>query len=165
MKPELNRLYCAEDLDPSWLWVFGSRFYQFPVPTETVVLEPRHVTPIMGRVWLGTGFYLYDDEIMGSDELRERAIEKTGKFGGTSAGDSLYLSEVYAEQGSDGHTDYNLVGYRFVTASVAGPKLENATFAPADEWRKASRPTGFMFSEWHDDDYDRRREAYDRRRR
>jgi len=156
-KPELNRLYRMDEMEPEWIReVLTGQFHQLPIPTEMVVLEARLVTPDMGRVWIHTGLHFWDGRVMEYSEVRDISIERTGTFGGSSVAASVYCTEVYHDTGDDGHIDYRLSGFRFLTDEDAGPKLEYVTWKRDDEYRRTVRPTGAMFEGWCDDDYERR---------
>lgn len=86
---------------PPFLWhAFTREFKQFPIPTEMIICEVGVATPKFGRAF-ETDFRVHRS---GGDEGCK-----------WSASVSLWLEEVYYDNGDDGHTDFDVVGYRIKT--------------------------------------------------
>lgn len=111
--PELWKVY-----DHQFPGKHMGHFRQFDVPTEVVVRGTELVTPTQGRVWLS------DFKIRPDGTICHYRAANDG------LGTWLECIEVFEDRGDDGHTEYALVGYRYVPAGSdpwdVGPDVENA---------------------------------------
>lgn len=101
--------------DGIWARFFANECYWLDtfLPTAIVTRTPCIATPQKGRVF-DTGLYEYKGDLFDSKGIAA-AIKKDGlPFQGLSWCNSIFLVEVYCNHGSDGHTDFRLIGYRFV---------------------------------------------------
>ncbi len=95
---------------PAELQNNGWNVYTFDVPTEFVAHKAQLFVPKQGRVWevelrLYCGFYLPWDLIETRPMVKQdRPWEHT----------SAYVTERWENHGSDGHTDFRLVGYALI---------------------------------------------------
>jgi len=114
--PELNRSYSTKEICLGYSDILTRRFIQIPLPTEVVVCEPRHVTPLMARIFR-TSFHLYLGNVCLNDEIQVDIINRFGKFEGFFKYGSreVFLAEQWLDEGDDGHTDPYMNGYRFIT--------------------------------------------------
>lgn len=96
---------------------------EVPVPTEMVISQAGFYSPKMARVW-NAYMYYYDGQIMTYQELYKAVVAKTGNFPGTSHFPHVLLVEVWDNQGDDGHTEFGLVGWRFVTDETLEKDIE-----------------------------------------
>ena len=87
----------------------------FYLPTEVVVTEPGIVTPQVGR------YYETDHYLRGTDILTYLQLCKLPGFNGTRLETEIFLYEVWADYGSDGHTNYELRGWALVTEKREDP--------------------------------------------
>lgn len=106
--PKLNRFVPLEEfqltgpVDPvTELWL----------PTERVVLEPGIVTPRCARVY-STEWLVVDSTVMTWRQAQQTIPGYTGS-GGYPA---VNCWEVWIDTGMDGHTDYRLVGYVWLSS-------------------------------------------------
>jgi len=99
--------------------------YTIYIPTEIVINKPQIVAPIQVARVFDSGLFLTDaDEQLTYDELVQRQIKKTGGFEGTRTSNPIYLVEIWADYGSDGHTEYKFFGWRFVPKSVLNEDIK-----------------------------------------
>jgi len=127
---QIGRLYALADFRADWaanFWRFGPRFC---LPTEAVVRGrgPHVVVPNEARTFT-TSFQLYLGRFpMTQDQLRVRGARQ-GRDLLVPWPEWVYMVEVWTNCGSDGHTEYELVGYRFVPESDLN-KLDPRTEMP-----------------------------------
>ena len=110
----LGFLVTPEDLGKENLLQFlRYRFSEFHIPTEFVIFEPNeNPVPKTGRIYK-TDLYCFKNQIMNYETFKKHPDYK-GTGTGDNNADKIYLKEVWYNQGSDGHTEYMLVGYCFV---------------------------------------------------
>jgi hypothetical protein len=89
-------------LAPPPEWFLKSDIHYFPIPTEFVITTPQAIAPKQGRFYK-LDLYVRGENLIPYDELRLHA-----DFHGTSHEKQVYLYEVWADWGSDGHVDYSL---------------------------------------------------------
>jgi len=130
------------EFDARWAMFFSceERHHDTYLPTEMVVSKPERVEPRRGRVF-STDMLFYKGEAVSSGWLHDYKRRQGESFEGTFNYEGVVLVEVYGDSGDDGHTDYNLVGYRFV-----GTKALEAR----DEWRGAM---AVMLQGWNENDF------------
>lgn len=123
----IGRFIPLHEFDPAWAMFFSCelRHYDTFLPTEIVVRAPELVQPRRGRIF-STEMYLYGDKPVDSNWLSDHCSRLGERFDGTASYEAVVLVEVYSNHGDDGHTNYELVGYRFV-----GEKALEAR----NEWR------------------------------
>ncbi len=81
----------------------------FHVPTEAVVREPEQIAPAVGRTY-ATNFFLKDRRIVQYAQLCRRK-----DFVGTMCEKELFLVELFADRGEDGHVAYEIEGHALMT--------------------------------------------------
>jgi len=78
------------------------------VPTEVVVDKPQLVVPMARREYK-TNLYILKDKVVDYGTMYA-----TPGFKGTMHHPEVVLQEVWENWGDDGHTDYKLIGYKFI---------------------------------------------------
>ena len=83
-------------------------FSNFPIPYEQVVYGDKVIgRRIEGRIYK-TSYYRIDDQILKYEDL----VKLRGPlFRGTYNEEEISIVEVFSDYGSDGHTEYSLIGY------------------------------------------------------
>lgn len=126
--PKLSRLY--RELDPTWSSLLVGVPMQYYVPTETVVYKPGFFVPQVARAYSTHWFVDQVDpdrdpifgpsglELLTYEELRNKP-RKRG-FHGTADFPRVWMCEVWTDTGLDGHTDWHLIGWRFVQQPELG---------------------------------------------
>lgn len=104
--PKLGQIY--KTLEAEWQSWLRWRVAEYAIPTEYVIYEPQLVAPRLGRAF-NTELYLKNHKPVGYDEL-----SADPSFVGTYREVSIVLVEVWTNRGSDGHVDWEQVGWRFV---------------------------------------------------
>ena len=97
---------------PNPEWFTRSHLHEFYLPTETVANEPRIVIPRAGRYYeIDLYARLYEEErdceyweLFTYDKLKQLP-----DFHGTSKEKQVYLYEIWADFGNDGHIHYDLM--------------------------------------------------------
>ena len=123
MKPEVYKLIRkSEALQFSIVQdhICKGRVYEMSLPTELVIHEPGVYAPCIARSY-HFNHYLHGGEVISYDEVC--AIYKRLGLGVayTSKLTWVYLHEVWEDCGSDGHVEYELIGYTF---SILEPKKD-----------------------------------------
>jgi hypothetical protein len=111
----IGKLVPLHAFDARWAMFFGDELHGYDtfLPTEMLVRKPELVQPRRGRIFK-TGLHLRKGFAMSYEELLAHYARLGEQFPGTYVCEDVVLVEVYAHGGDDGHTDYRLVGYRFV---------------------------------------------------
>jgi len=123
-----------EHPDPSHMTSVAKRVY---MATEFVITKPEYLIPAEARVY-NTHLYYFEDKVVDYDFLSKQARP----FLGTSSHDSLMLVEAWGDHGDDGHTDYYLVGWRYVPWSRLNEELTG------HEWHRSGGLPTCMHSGW-----------------
>lgn len=129
-----------------------SYFFEYPLPTEVVVVKTETVTPRVARVYDTDVYYLEDeDRLVGYDELWSKFGSNFQGTHGTPGVCGVSLCEVWEETGDDGHVDYRFQGeYVLVKATdvvgvetqygkVCAPVLANYSWKMKYEWPPGSK--------------------------
>jgi len=111
----IGKLVTLQNFNAGWAMFFGREEHHHDtyLPTELFVRKPENVTPRRARVFQ-TSLYLYRHLVLDNDELYAHYRRLGETFPGTYAHEAVVFVEVYGNEGSDGHVDFQLVGYRFV---------------------------------------------------
>lgn len=123
----LGKLVLLHHFDARWAMFFREevRGYDTYLPTELIVRAPELVQPRRGRIFK-TYLYLRKGFVFTYERLRKHHEKLGNEFPHPGDREEVFLVEVYGNLADDGHTSYELVGYRFV-----GEKALKAR----DEWR------------------------------
>jgi len=89
------------------------------VPTEFVVNKAQMCEPTQARIF-NTRKWVVNGKIVDYDYLR-----KLDGFKGTCHHDSVLLVEVWVNNGEDGHTSFNHLGYRYIQQSLFQMEMED----------------------------------------
>jgi len=81
------------------------------LPTEQVVTEPQLVVPRVARAY-STEWLVVDGELM----TWRQAQQTIPGYSGSSGYPAVNCWEVWINSGMDGHTDYRLVGYVWLSS-------------------------------------------------
>jgi len=113
--PEVGELALLDSFNPAWIRYFPQQVFHYDtyLPTEKIVRGNEVPECRRGRVF-NTRALFFGDKVMSYDDLHAHYVKLGEQFPGTSAFEQLMMVEVYEDRGDDGHTDYRLVGYRFV---------------------------------------------------
>ena len=89
--------------DPPLKWLIPHYVHTFYLPTEFVVKEPQVAAPRTGK------FYEVDLRLLDGKLVPYKVLQKSAGFPDNVQGTQIYLYEIYADCGDDGHTDYKLI--------------------------------------------------------
>ena len=127
-----------EDVPAEHVRHIARRLY---VPTEFVIHKPQHLVPDVARIY-STNLWNVNDTIMGYDTLAQEP-----SFRGTSYYDEILLAEVWLDHGDDGHIQYSLRGWMYITTS----RLEEELAEDRMKWQ--GLPTCMCWGKDYDKHY------------
>jgi hypothetical protein len=106
---------------PWWGYITPRYAYEFWLPTEHVVDEPRIVVPDRARAY-HTEFYLFENKLLEDEEI---ARMQGDAFIGTGSLDSVLMCEFWDNTGDDGHIENSLLSLVFVNDSLLRSTMDD----------------------------------------
>jgi len=114
----LNKSIPVKDFLAQFASMLGnSLLCELYLPTAWVITTPQICVPNRNRVYCTYLYVAHDGSIVDYQKLREM----TPNFKGSSYAPSIYLWEIWEDEGSDGHTEFTLDGYMFLTDQKLEP--------------------------------------------